>query len=70
MKIKSLASFASGSENTRDRYLAVRKSWSNEEREFRRKVALESQLRLASLIELDERKSIRVNDFLLLAACN
>ncbi len=50
MEIKSLISIVAGSESAKGRRLAIRKSWSEQEKEVRRQKAMESQSRLASLI--------------------
>lgn len=52
MEIKSLISIVAGSETAKGRRLAIRKSWSEQEKEGRRQIATDYQLRLASLLEL------------------
>ncbi len=69
MKIKSLVSMVARAENAKDRRLAIRKSWSVAEREERRQVAIESQLLLASLIQLDKVKPNRSQEVYELVAC-
>ncbi len=50
MEIKSLLSIVAGSESAKGRRLAIRKSWSEQEKGLRRQKAIESQLLLASFI--------------------
>ena len=52
MEIKSLISIVAGLESVKSRRLTIKKSWSEQEKEVRRRNAMEAQLRLASLLEL------------------
>lgn len=54
MEIKSPISILTGSDSAKSRRLAIRKSWSEQEKEVRRQNAMDSQLRLATLIALLE----------------
>ena len=69
MKIKSLVSIVAKSENARDRRLAIRKSWSTSEMEERRQAAVNLQLRLASLMTMEQHKSNRIREVLGFAGC-
>lgn len=57
MEITSVISIVAKSENAKDRRLAIKNSWSNEERNERRRTAIESQLRLVSLISMGQKKT-------------
>lgn len=70
LKIKSLVTLVARAENAKDRRLAIRKSWSLQEMEERRQLAIDSQFRLASLIlSLGRQKENRLTQELELAAC-
>ena len=69
MKLKSLVSIVATSENARDRRLAIRKSWTNSEKEERQQTAVNLQLRLASLMMMDQHKSNRIKEVLGFAGC-
>ena len=69
MKIRSYQTIATESENTKGRQLAIQKSWSNSEREERRRLAVEAQHRLMSLVTVDGRMPNRSDAVLELVAC-
>jgi len=69
MQIKSLVSIVSKLETVKSRRLAVKKSWSDQEKDERRRLAVASQLRLASLIAKIGTKVIPAEDLEELAAC-
>ena len=69
MKFKSLVSIVAKSENARDRRLAVRKSWSTSEKEERRQEAVNLQLRLASLMTMEQNSSNRIKAILEFTGC-
>ena len=69
MQIKSLVSTVSGLETVKSRRMAIKRSWSVQEKEERRRLANDSQLRLASLIELIDAKGRRAKNLEQLAAC-
>lgn len=68
MKIKSLVSIVARSENAKDRRLVIRNSWSDEEEAKRRRMAIESQLRLVALISIGQHKTTRVRRLLEMAS--
>ena len=69
MRIEMLLSVVARAESAKDRKTAIRKSWTNQEMEERRQIANDSQLRLASLMEMGDRKSRRIASLLKLVAC-
>ena len=69
MKIRSLIKSIAGSKNARDRRLAIRESWSTSETERRRQAAISSQLRLASLMTMEQQESSRIKEVLEFADC-
>ena len=69
MRIEMLLSVVARAENVNDRKTAIRKSWTKQEMEERRQIANDSQLRLASLMEIGDRKSRRIAYILELVAC-
>jgi len=69
MQINSIISIVAGSETAKDRRIAVKKSWSKQEKEERRKVAIDSQLRLASLIAFLDTDGSRAKDLKQLSPC-
>ena len=69
MRIEMLLSVVARAESAKDRKTAIRKSWTNQEMEERRQIANDSQLRLASLMGMGDRKSRRIASILELAAC-
>ncbi len=68
MQIKSLVTIVSGLETVTSRRMVVKKSWSVQEKAERRRLAVDSQLRLASLIELIDAKNRRANNLHQLSA--
>lgn len=69
MKIKALVTLVARSENAKDRRMAVRESWSCQEREERRQLAMDSQFRLASLMAWGRMKEDRIAEELELVEC-
>ncbi len=69
MRISSYKTIATESENAKRRQLSIQKSWSKSEREERRRLAIESQLRLVSLLTMEGRKPGRINVVTELVAC-
>ncbi len=69
MEIKSLISIVAGLESVKSRRLAIKKSWSEQEKEVRRRDAMEAQLRLASLLELLKAVEGKGTESKLWAAC-
>ena len=69
MQIESLVSIVNDLETVKSRRLAIKKLWSNQEKDERRRMAMEAQLRLASLIVLLDAKGIRPKELKQLAAC-
>lgn len=57
MEITSVISIVAKSENAKDRRLAIMNSWSKEERNERRRTAIEAQLRLEALISMGRKKT-------------
>ncbi len=57
MEITSVISIVAKSENAKDRRLAIQRSWSIEERNDRRRNAIDSQLRLVALLSMGRRKT-------------
>ena len=57
MEITSVISIVTKSENAKDRRLAIKNSWSNEERSERRRTAIEAQRRLESLLSPGRKKT-------------
>ncbi len=69
MEIKSLVSIVAGSDSAKSKRLAIRKSWSEQEKEVRRQMAMDSELRLASLLALLEAKEDSARESKQWAAC-
>ncbi len=57
MEITSVISIVAKSENAKDRRLAIQKSWSIEERNNRRRTAIDSQLRLGAILSMGRKKT-------------
>lgn len=69
MKIESLVSIVAASKTKKERRLAIKNSWSEVEKQERRQIAIESQLRLARLISLLDKQDNRIDELTQLAAC-
>jgi len=69
MQIKSLVSIVSGLETAKSRRMALKKSWSAQDKEERRRLAVNAQLQLASLMGLLDANGRRAKDLEQLAAC-
>lgn len=68
MELNSIVSIVATTKNAKDRRIAVRNSWSDEEKEERRRTAIEMQVRLAALISMLQQKTIRVGRALEMAS--
>jgi len=69
MQIKSLVSIVNDLDTVKSRRLAIKKQWSNQEKDERRKMATEAQLRLGSLIVSLDANCIQAKELKQLAAC-
>ena len=68
MNINSFTSIVARTENAKDRRLAIRNSWTDEEESKRRRMAIESQLHLVALISIGQNKTTRVRRLLEMAS--
>ncbi len=68
MELNSILSIVAGTKNAKDRRIVIMNSWSDEEKEERRKTAVEMQVRLTSLISMAKHKTNRVGRVLELAS--
>ena len=68
MELNLILSVVSRTQSAKDRRFAIRKSWSDEEIERRRKSAIEMQHRLAAHILTEPEKTIRSRRALELAS--
>lgn len=68
MELRSILSIVAGTKNARDRRFVIKNAWSDEEKEERRKTAIEMQHRLTALILMVPQKSMRVRRALELAS--
>ena len=68
MELNSILSIVAGTENARDRRFVIMNSWSDEEKEERRKTAIEMQVRLTALISMAQQKTDRIGRVLELAS--
>ena len=68
MDLNSIISIVARSENAKDRRLAIQNSWSEEETIERHRVAIESQLRLAAIISMENHKTSRFKRVLEMAS--
>ena len=57
MEITSVITIVAKAENAKDRRLAIRRSWSIEERNDRLRNAIDSQLRLNEIISMGQKKT-------------
>ncbi len=68
MELNSILSIVAGTKNARDRRFVIMNSWSDEEKEERRKTAIEMQVRLTALISMAQLKTDRIGRVLELAS--
>ena len=68
MELNSIISIVARTKHAKDCRFAIKNSWSDGEKQERRKKAIEMQVRLASLISMEQRKTIRVGRVLELAS--
>ncbi len=68
MELNSILSIVAGTKNARDRRFVIMNTWSDEEKEERRKIAIEMQLRLTALISMVPQKNMRVRRSLEMAS--
>ena len=58
MEHNSVLSIVAGTKYARDRRFVIMNCWSDDEKEERRKTAIEMQIRLAALISMGQQKTI------------
>ena len=68
MELNSIISIVARTKNLKDRRFAIKNSWTDEEKEERRRTAIEMRARLAALIWIVNQKTIRISSVLEMAS--
>ena len=68
MQLNSIVSILATTKDAKDQRFAIKNSWTDEEKEERRRTAVEMQVRLAALISMAQRKTNRVGRVLEMAS--